>query len=667
MDNLDDYYNDPKNVYVKKDNNYMRNNQQYVPYNTVSQNYYNQNKEFFDNSNNQGSSKQQKNYKVIVPFVVVALVLSSILIWYLLFSGSGKKERTFMIYMVGSDLETKSKQGTFSLADIIGENIDLKNNNIVLMVGGAEKWHNFVDPDEIGIYELTNLGFKKKKTLPIESMGSSNTLESFLDYTYDNYDSSKYDMIFWNHGLGAIGIEQDELSKDFLTLSELNTAFKNSHFNDDKLELTIFYNCLASNLHLANIMKNYSDYMVASEEIFYLSKVLNRLNFLEEVEPTNNAYEIGQLFIKQSDKVVKEYNDTHTKQIDSTLAIIDLSEIDTLNAALNEFIKSVDINKDYYEISNYRRKTHTYGISQTYDYDTIDLYDLVESLGTITNNKTSSNKVLNEIKEAVKYTSNINDYSNGLSIYFPYFGSETSIETHLSLFNKIFNDSYYSFINNFYQIRSGAKQAKRSASNNQYNKLANNVVKGTDGSLFIVLSDEEKKNYQGSNIYIFQQIDEENYQLVLQSDNLILENNKLSFSNNKLVNINGVPISYVNNGQNIVYGKLYDNSEEMNVKFTIDNNQISEVILDSNDFISSSIIDLNEFKSLSVSYLNYKLFENGLFNEYFKDSVVKKDIKYQKSSLNVSLSDNTLGSYYVLIEMKDIYNDSYYSELINIK
>ena len=675
MDNQDTedlYYKDPKNIYVKNDQNNLvyryssnsnSNGNKEVPYNTVSQNYYNQNKNYFEKGKITSSpSKSKLRYaKVIIPIIVIITVIVSVAIVLFGFE-NGHKKRTFMIYMVGSDLESKSKQGTFSLADIVGENIDLKNNNVVLMVGGAKKWHNFVDPDEIGIYELTSGGFDKKDALPIESMGASNTLETFLDYSYKHYKSDKYDMIFWNHGLGAIGIEQDELSKDFLTISELNTAFKNSAFNDDKLELTIFYNCLASNLHLANIMKNYSEYMVASEEIFYLSKVLNRLNFLEKVEPSDEAYEIGQLFIEQSDKVVNEYNKTHTKKIDSTLSIIDLSKIDNLNSSLNSFVKSIDVDSNYYEISNYRRKTHTYGISQTYDYDTIDLYTLVESLGKIINENDSSKKVLSSIKDVVKYTSNMNDYSNGISIYFPYFGSEASIETHLSLFSKVFNDAYYSFINEFYQIRSGAKKAKRSASNNSYNKLTNNIFRNTDGSLAINLTPEEVKNYQGANIYLFKKLNEDEYELILQSDNLTLSNNTLVFKNNNMLMVNNTSISYIKNDKYTTYGKLYDKSDELNVKFTVENNKIVETILDSDQYISSSIIDYNDYSSISFMKLKYKLLENGLFNEYFKDSVTKEEVKINSNKVVLSVN-NQVGEYYALIEMNDMYNDSYYSNI----
>ena len=659
---MNDNYND--NDYNNQNNNNNMNSNNLV-YHYTENNY--ENKEvpyntLYSPSDYSHNEKKKNVLGIVIPIMCVVLIASLVGLYLFIVSNNIKKERTFMIYMVGSDLESKSSQGTYSLEDIIGSNVDLNDNNVVLMVGGAEKWHNdFVDPDEIGIYSLTRNGFKKQKSLPLQNMGASDTLLTFLNYVYNNYKSDKYDMIFWNHGLGAIGIEQDELSKDFLTISELDNAFKNSKFSDNKLELTIFYNCLASNIHIANIMKNYSDYMVASEEIFYLSKVLNRLNFLEEVEVDDTAYDIGKLFIDQSDKVVTAYNETHTKKIDSTLSIIDLSRIDSLNNKLNNFIKTLDIKKNYYSISYTRKSAHTYGINQTYDYDTVDLYNLVEALSNYSSNEQLAKDVLNEINNTIQYTSNFNNYSKGISVYFPYYGSETSIQTHLSLFEKVFNDDYFNFINNFYQVRSGTKRARREG-NNQVNKLSNRVVKKQDGSLSITLTEEEKKNYQDANIYLFSKKDNR-YELLLESNKLNLKNNELVFSNNKLLKINNKIVSYIDKDSTIVYGKIKDEDNEMNVKYSIGSNNIEEVILDSDNYISSSLLELDDYDKLSFNTISYELFENGLLNEDFKETIEKDSIDINKNDMKISLDNNTNSSYYVLIEMKDIYNDSYYSEL----
>lgn len=646
---------------MEEDNRYVNN-----------QNYYNVQNNPFDYLNNyQYKEVKPKKNKIIIPIILSILVISIFFFLSFLFSNSGDKKRTIMIYMVGSDLESKSKQGTFSLADITRSNIDLRHNNIILMVGGSEKWHNFVNKDEIGIYELTSSGFVKKKQMPVESMGSDSTLEKFLDYSYEEYPAEKYDMIFWNHGLGAIGIEQDELSKDFLTINELNNAFRNSPFSKEKLELTIFYNCLASNLHIANIMKNYSNYMVASEEIFYLSKSLNRLDFLENIKTSDTAYDIGYHFIKKSDQVVNEYNNNHIVKIDSTLSIIDLNEVDELNTKLNNFIKTINLDDNYYDISYYRRNTHTYGISQTYDYDTVDLYDLVSSLGKITNSNLT-NDVLSQISETIKYTSNFNDYSNGISVYFPYFGKDSSIETHLLMFSKIFNDDYYKFINNFYEVRSGNKQIRKG--NKDYNKLTNEI-KTEDGYITLLLSDKEKESFEQANIYLFKK-NGNKYELLLEQDNIEHIGNKVLFSPiyNKVLRVNNNNFSYSND---TAYGRVADDNDLLDVKFNIFVNshgfddikgiKINEVILDSKEYISSSIVELDDYNKVAFAKELYNLYKDGIFNEDFKETRELEYITFDKEGLDISLVNNSSNGYYALIEVKDINGDLYYSNLKLIK
>ena len=189
------------------------------------------------------SYQKRKNFKTAFIFLIFLIVTPLIVLFLISFFSINKheyKNRTFMIYMVGSDLETDGSIATYDLKDIIGKNIDLENNNVILMVGGSKKWHNFVNEDELGLYELTKSGFKKEKSYELSNMGEADTLSSFLKYTYNIYPSDKYDLIFWNHGLGSAGLEIDEISDDYIDTYELKKVFENSPFSNEKLELVIF-------------------------------------------------------------------------------------------------------------------------------------------------------------------------------------------------------------------------------------------------------------------------------------------------------------------------------------------------------------------------------------------------------------------------------------------
>ena len=645
------------------DNRYNNQNPQYRSYNNMNQQYnYNQgnnqnryspppiqNTNMYNTYINReqitsAPSKEKIKYgKVLIPIIVIFIIAIVGFASVKLYKSMTAKTRTFMIYMVGSDLETESKQGTYSISEIDGEKIDLKNNNVLLMVGGAKKWHNFVDPNEIAIYRLTTKGFEKMKTFEVKSMGKSDNLTTFLDYSYNNYPAKKFDLIFWNHGLGAMGIEQDEISSDYLSISELNTAMKNSKFNNEKLELTIFYNCLASNLHIAKVMSNYSEYMVASEEIFYLSKALNRLNFLEQVTTNATAYDIGKLFIDQSDKVITNYNNTHSKKLDSTLSIIDLKNIPKLDKKINTFISSIDVNKNYYKISNLRKNLFTYGTSQTKDYDVVDLYELVSALD------------------------NLNDHSNGISVYFPYFGSDTAIEIHLNAFNKLWNDNYNTFINDYYDIRSGAKQLVRSERENNINLLENGVIKEND-KLTLYLTDSEKEKYQNAYFYIFEKEDED-YTLLLKSNNIELENNKLILKDNRLLKVDDKIISLVIDDDTMYnYGTLSNNVDVLEVVNFIDskdNINIVETVLDSGIYPNSGLIEYDDYNKISFYILKYKI--DDILGEDWKEMVEKENIEFDKNNYNMVLDNNNESNYYVMVELFDEHHDSYYSRISEIK
>ena len=675
LNNSFDEINDQfRNQYNNGGKDYDNGYDRYYNNNNYYNNYYlnpNQDKREFSSA---PPKKKKKVEKIIFPIIIFLVILIPLLVLFFKYNSSGniffvlKKTRTFMIYMVGSDLESKNKQGTYSISDIVGDKIDLEHNNVVLMVGGSKKWHNFVDSDEIGIYELTSDGFAKRKSYSLVSMGISDTLSTFLDYVYEKYPAKKFDMIFWNHGLGAMGVEQDEIANDYLSIQELDNAFTNSKFANKKLELTIFYNCLSSNLHIANIMSKYSDYMVASEEVFYLSKVLNRLNFLEKVKVSDDAYRVAYYFIEQSDKVVNAYNSTHTNKIDSTLSILDLSKMEELNNKINSFVRNINVNSNYSKISTLRRSLFTYGRVQTNDYDTVDLYQLVSALTPISSNSKLANDILRLVDKTVMYTSNLNDHSYGLSIYFPFYGSDRAVDIHLNSFKKLWNDSYYSFINDFYQIRRSTKVSVRAKSGNDVNMLTNHIRVAND-IIELELTDEEKEKYRYANIYVFDN-DSDKYELLLKSDKVFLEGNYLRFTDNNLLEEDGNYYTFSNLDRSNIFGELSDFTEFMDVIFDVEvsgyDAEIIGTLLDSGNYPLSGLVEYDEYELMKLAKLRYDLLDGETIREDWKETEQRKLISVDKDNLETKIVKNTLPTYYVLIELYDENNDIYYSHLEKI-
>ena len=607
-------------------------------------------------SNNNTKKKNWKKAFVILSVLVIVPLLAMLFINMFTVEKQGYKHRTFMIYMVGSDLESDGSMATYDLNDIVGNKVDLDNNNVILLVGGSKKWHNFVNENEIGMYELTDIGFKKIKSYEITSMGEADTLSSFLKYTHNVYPSEKYDLIFWNHGLGAAGIEVDEVSSDYLDIYEMKKVFENSPFSKEKMEVVIFNNCMASNLHFASVMKDYAEYMVASEEVMYVGAIIDRLNFINDVEKDDNGYDVGKLYVDKSDESIEKINNAKNTKLDSTLSIIDLSKIDEVEKNVDEFFSSIDLN-DYRLVSRARRKTKTYGAGD-YIYDTVDLYTFSESLSDLAS-ASSKLALQDSINDAVVYNSSANDYSNGISIYFPYFGSTEYVEVHLYNFGRLWNNGYMTFINEYVKMVTSAKRANR-AGKDEVLTLTNDV-KLLDNQIEVELTSDEINNYQNANIYIFDKKENGKYQLLLKSDQVLLDNNKLVFNEPKILKTsNNLAISSIL--ENDTY-KVYGKKDESDIIIDVENvngyGEINKVLLDSKDKPIGGYMDFND-ENITFDSIIYNIDDNKLNEEWYLNTE-KETIDNKNNEISVVVDD--LKDYYVIIEMFDVNNDVYYTKL----
>lgn len=598
--------------------------------------------------------------KKILPILLVILVIGTISFLTITFIfGGPKKNRTFMIYMVGSDLESNGSFGTYDLEDVVNANIDLDNNNVILMVGGSKEWHNFVDADEIGLYRLEKDGFTKITDYPVSSMGSSENLTKFLNYSHNKYPAKEYDLIFWNHGLGSVGLEDDELSEDFLNIEELDIALKNSYFNNEKLEVVIFNNCLAGNIHFATVMSKYANYMVGSEEVMYVASIIDRLNFIGDVTLNDNGFSTAKHYVDKTDASMNFLNSVSVEQYDSTLAVIDLSKIDALNNSINKFFESLNVDQNYFNVTRARMMLHTYSGDADYVYDTVDLYELVEALKPFSSDQRIAEELKGNLQAAVKYNSALNSHSNGLSIYFPFYGNTNYIEAHLYYFGRLWNNSYLDFITNYYETNANKRRSYRAATGSEINKLTNAVVI-EENNISLELTDEEKDNYQRANIYLFEK-DEDSYNLVLKSNKLELVDNTLSFSyTGTLKTANGDKVSLYDEDKATIYSVINNIDSISNITIG-DEIKIIGSIYDSGEKPTIGIVEDKGAPS-ALYKVKYNLFKEDTLDENWKDNNKKTSVPYNaEQGLKYELDD--VNQYVVLIELYDLNNDAFYTNL----
>ena len=192
-----------------------------------------------------------KNNKILYGVIAILGCALGVLIYFTFnnndtLKNTGDETRTVMVYMVGSNLETQLALGSQDFEGI-SKNLDFTKLKVVFIAGGTKIWSNKkIDANETSIYEYNQDGVVKVKQQELLNMGDPNVLVNFINYAYDNYKSDKYDLIIWNHGGAIFGSENDDLSGDFLSLTEMKDAMSKTRFNkDNKIETLIFRTCLS--------------------------------------------------------------------------------------------------------------------------------------------------------------------------------------------------------------------------------------------------------------------------------------------------------------------------------------------------------------------------------------------------------------------------------------
>ena len=174
-------------------------------------------------------------------------------------------------YLCGSDLETNFGCASTDLSEL--QEVALPENvTVVIQTGGASVWQNGMDPGKLQRWVYNSEGLTLVDEQESASMGDAQTLYEFLDFANTNYPADKVAVTFWNHGGGSIdGAAFDELyDMDSLNLAEMYQAFNEiwpANAENPALELVNFDTCLMATVDVAALFRNFSKYLVASEEV----------------------------------------------------------------------------------------------------------------------------------------------------------------------------------------------------------------------------------------------------------------------------------------------------------------------------------------------------------------------------------------------------------------
>ncbi|MDO4978649.1 MAG: clostripain-related cysteine peptidase [Candidatus Saccharibacteria bacterium] len=450
-----------------------------------------------------------RSFKSILPYALIlsvgGIIMGLGIFLIVNFCSIRNVSRTVMVYMVGADLESRSGLATEEITGLEHPDKVLDNGiRVIMMAGGSKRWKtDLVSADETSIFELTRDGFKKVKTQDVKNMGEAETLTSFINFATSNYPADDYDLMFWDHGGALLGAEFDELhDSDQLSLVEMKKAFEGTIFGgEQKLESIIFSTCLNGTLEIANITAPFSRYLVASEETSISLPGFSDFSFLEDVTPHDDGDIFGQRYIERYQSKTASLKDrvgfmAQDYDLYSTYSVVDLSRVNKINSAVDEFYGSINTWLNYAEISRVRANLYQYANEQSGDpsYDMVDLYNLTEKLDGFTS--VPASKVLTAIEDAVVYNYATNSESRGISIYFPYNASTKVKEYFLSNYADVTPArNYADFIESFNQTLVASSSGGYKS--NTFVRSKSNVENKTEGSADVSyeLTEEQAQNF----------------------------------------------------------------------------------------------------------------------------------------------------------------------------
>lgn len=353
--------------------------------------------------------------------------------------GNGQDQVTLMVYLCGTDLESRSKMATSDLQEMINAKIS-DQVNVIVYSGGCKGWQNNAMSSQTNqIWQVKDEGLVcLEKDLGSYAMTDPDTLSYFIKWCAKNFPADRNALIFWDHGGGSVsgfGYDEKFASSGSMSLAEIDEALTDGGV---KFDFVGFDACLMATTENALMLSKHADYMIASEETepgigWYYTNWLTKLS-----ENTSmSTLEIGK-------NIIDDFVDTCGQKLrgqSTTLSIVDLAEAEaTIPEALANF--SADTyelisNEEYAKVSNARSDTREFGSSSKIDQ--VDLVHLAKNIGT-----EEGEALTKVLLSAVKYNRTSSNMTNsyGLSIYFPY-RKTSMVDTAVGTYEQIGMDDEY--------------------------------------------------------------------------------------------------------------------------------------------------------------------------------------------------------------------------------
>ncbi len=359
---------------------------------------------------------------------------------------------TFMVYIVGSDLQTKLNAGILDIVEMW--NIGSTDNiNVIVATGGSksEGW------ETVNYHRVVKENLETWKNVGQYSMADPNVLTDFVFESMSNFPAENYGLVLWNHGSGVNGFGHDEIHHNMFSLPQLTQTLRYIHEQTNiKYDILGFDACLMATLEVASSMQGLANYMVASEELepghgWNYTPIAQALSSGTVAGGKDLGMVIADGFLNQA---------TTYQQSGATLSVIDLDAVGELVQAFEYFLNSPTLsgNPDFTNIARNRSKSEAYGKSAKNplaSYDGVDLEDFVRLMKQ-SNPELSqqANQLLFALSQAVVYNryDRTKPNASGLSIFFPYdkLADNNAVNAAMEKYQQLgFSPTYTQFLNRY--------------------------------------------------------------------------------------------------------------------------------------------------------------------------------------------------------------------------
>ena len=347
------------------------------------------------------------------------LLLFSFLTFGFIGSVLSQNTSTIMIYMVGSDLESKHDLASTDIDEMIAGAANTSNVNVIVLTGGANKdgWQT-LKSWKIENGQKTELNF----TFTSNDMGSATTVTEFINQGTQNYQGAQNAIIFWNHGGGLSGYGWDEVSHNHLSIPQIKQGLQNTTFiqTGHLFDLIGFDACLMASLEMMHGLDDAGIFMVASEEV----EPGNGWDYKPIIEGIQAGQDFGVLGLTIANGFIAQSQ--AKRQSALTLSVVGLWQVPSLETKLETLFNKIKNENKVASLQRAVSQTEEYGKNVEKPYHSSDLVDIGDLMRKLKNIDPSLSAEADEVLSQVRQMTPFNRHDSarpnatGIAMYIPH-------------------------------------------------------------------------------------------------------------------------------------------------------------------------------------------------------------------------------------------------------